>query len=108
MDTSVQKGFVSGLPGVFEHIYSLSTIMQDAATNKNPLMMTFLDLKNAFGSVSHRLIVDMLQAVKVPNFYPAIYSLSTQYYQLSSQLKLGKRHPFHFVKGFFKEIHYPL
>ena len=29
LDTSIQKGFVSGLPGVFEHIYSLSAIMQD-------------------------------------------------------------------------------
>ena len=65
IDTSVQKGFVSGLPGVFEHIYSLSAIMQDAKTNKSPLMMTFLDLKNAFGSMSHQLIFDMLNEVVV-------------------------------------------
>ena len=49
LDTSIQKGFVSGLPGVFEHIYCLSAIMQDTLTNKCPLMMTFLDLKNALG-----------------------------------------------------------
>jgi len=47
-----QKGFVTSLSGVFEHIYTLSTIMQDAATYKKPLMMIFLDLKNAFGSPS--------------------------------------------------------
>jgi len=42
--------------------------MENALANKKPLMMTFLDLKNAFGSVSHQLqlIFDMLQAVKVP------------------------------------------
>ena len=78
IDTSVQKGFVSGLPGVFEHIYSLSAIMQDAKTNKSPLMMTFLDLKNAFGSVSHQLIFDMLNEVKVPtpfvNYVRSFYS----------------------------------
>ena len=57
IDTSVQKpaskqkGFVSGLPGVFEHVYSLSAIKQDALTNKKPLMMTFLDLRNAFRTV---------------------------------------------------------
>ena len=31
-------------------------------------MITFIDLKNAFGSVSHLLIFDMLRAVKVPAF----------------------------------------
>ena len=66
LDTSIQKGFVTGLPGVFEHIYTLSAILQDATTYKKPLMMTFLDLKNAFGSVSHSLIFNMLQAIKVP------------------------------------------
>ena len=65
--TSVQKGFVTGLPGVFEHIYTLSAIMQDALTNKCPLMMTFLDLKNAFGSVPHGLMFNMLEVVKVPS-----------------------------------------
>ena len=69
LDTSVQKGFISGMPDVFEHIYSLSAIMQDALSNKKPLMATFIDLKNAFGSVSHHLIFDMLRAVKVPTFF---------------------------------------
>ena len=30
-------------------------------------MITFLDLKNAFGSVPHQLIFDMLRTVKVPS-----------------------------------------
>ena len=64
IDTSVQKGFVTGLPGVLEHTYSLSAITEDALANKKPLMMTFLNLKNAFGSASHQLIFDMLRAVK--------------------------------------------
>ena len=51
-DPSVQKQFVTGLPGAFDHIYAISAILQDALSNKRPLMMTFLDLKNAFGSVS--------------------------------------------------------
>ena len=40
--------------------------MQDALTNKHPLMITFLDLKNAFGSVPHGLMFNMLEVVKVP------------------------------------------
>jgi len=63
IDTSIQKGFVTGLPGVFEHIYTLSAILQDSITFEKPLMAT---IKNAFGSVPHQLIFDMLQAVKVP------------------------------------------
>ena len=65
IDISVQKGFVTGLPGVFEQIYTLSAIMQDALTNKCPVMMTFLDLKNAFSSVPHGLMFNMLEAVTV-------------------------------------------
>ena len=67
LDTSIQKGFVSGFPGVLEHIYSLSAIMQDALTNRYPLMTTFLDLKNTFGSIPHALIYNVLEAVKVPS-----------------------------------------
>jgi len=34
IDTSVQKGFLSGVPGTFEHIYSLSAVMEDAMTKR--------------------------------------------------------------------------
>jgi len=67
IDTSIQKGFITGLPGVYEHIYSLSAILQDATSAKKPLMITFLDLKNAFGSIPHPLLFDTLKAVKVPS-----------------------------------------
>ena len=43
IDSSVQKGFISGLSGVFEHIYTLSAILQDATSAKKPLMIAFLD-----------------------------------------------------------------
>ena len=79
IDSSVQKGLLTGLPGIFEHVYSLSAILQDVLTNKKPLMMTFLDLKNAFGSVSHQLIFDMLKAVRVPSaFFHYIQSFYSQ------------------------------
>jgi len=56
INTSVQKGFLTALPGVFEHIYSLSAILQDGLANKKPLMITFLELKDASSSGSHQLI----------------------------------------------------
>ena len=41
--------------------------MNNAKENGLPLFMTFLDLANAFGSISHRLIQDMLSYVAVPD-----------------------------------------
>ena len=102
IDTSVQKGFVTGLPGVFEHIYTLSAVMQDALTNQKPLMMTFLDLKNAFGSVSHQLIFDMLTAVKVPSVF--LHYIQSFYSQLSVTIisKSWETAPIPFRRGVFQ------
>ena len=110
IDTSIQKGFVSGLPGVFEHIilYSLSAIMKDASTNKKPLMMTFLDLKNAFGSVSHQLILDMLEAVKVlPPFIDYVQSFYSQLFVIFKG-KSWETDPMPFKKVFFRETLSPV
>ena len=102
IDTSVQKGFVTGLPGVFEHIYSLSAIMEDALANKKPLMMTFLDLKNAFGSVSHQLIFDMLKAVKVPpSVVDYIQSFYSQLFAIVKSKSWGTV-PIPFKRGVFQ------
>ena len=38
----------------------------NAKTHKASLASTFIDLRNAFGSVSHNLLLDMLSLVKVP------------------------------------------
>ena len=97
IDTSVQKGFITGLPGVFEHVYSLSAILQDANSAKRPLMITFLNLKNAFGSVPHQLIFDMLNAVKVlPRIQSYIESL---YSQFVIQARIGRPLRFLFTGG---------
>jgi len=50
IDTSTQKGFLSGVNGTFEHIYSINAILDNAKAHNLPLAMTFIDLKNAFGN----------------------------------------------------------
>ena len=60
------KGFLSNINGTMEHIFATSSIVQNAMNYGLPLSVTFLDLKNAFGSVSHQLITDMLDHVGVP------------------------------------------
>ena len=56
IDSSTQKGFLSGINGLYERIFTLSAIIENAKSNGLPINVTSLDLRNAFGSVSHRLI----------------------------------------------------
>ena len=79
VNTTTQKGFLSGVNGTYEHIFTLSAIIENAKQNGLPINITFLDLRNAFGSVSHKLIADMLQLAKLPppfiNYVQNCYSL---------------------------------
>ena len=63
VDPSIQKGFLSGIDRVVEHILSLNSII---TTSNLPLFMTFIDLRNAFGSVHHTYIKDILTLIKLP------------------------------------------
>ena len=87
-DTSVQRGFISNFPGIFEHIriLSVSSILEAAFASKSPLMMTFIDLNNhAFGSVPHRYILGMLKAVQIPSSVLAY--IQSLYSQLQAVVK---------------------
>ena len=65
-------------------------------------MITFLDLKNAFGSVSHQLIFDMLKAVKV--HFVFLHCIQSFYSQLSvtSMSKSWETAPIPFQHGVFQ------
>ena len=43
IDSKVQKGFLSGISGVLEHILSINGIIENAKSHGSPLYMTFLD-----------------------------------------------------------------
>ena len=66
IDSSIQKGFLTGVNGTFEHIFSVCTILDNAMQCHLPLSMTFIDLKKAFGSVSHHYIDDILEHIFLP------------------------------------------
>ena len=70
MSTTTQKGFLTGISGTMEHILgtmehilATTAILENAKSLGLPLNITFLDLSNAFGSISHQLINDMLHEV---------------------------------------------
>jgi len=56
LDRSVQKAFMSATPGCIEHQAKLAAILCDARTKHKSLVVCWLDLANAYGSVHHSLI----------------------------------------------------
>ena len=102
IDSNLQKGFLSGIAGVFEHILSLNAILDNAKANGLPLSLTFTDLKNAFGSVPHKLISDMLHHVSVPmqiqRYAADVYTLLTA----TISTKTWCTPPFQITRGIFQ------
>ena len=66
IDTSIQKGAISGTPGCLEHTSMVWTALKDARERRSSLTAIWLDLENAFGSVPHNLILFALRRYGVP------------------------------------------
>ena len=84
VDSTIQKGFLSGIDGVIEHILSLNSIINNSRTNNLPLFLTFIDLRNAFGSVHHSYIKDILSLIKLPP--PVASHIANLYSHLSASV----------------------
>ncbi|KAJ3592260.1 hypothetical protein NHX12_007388 [Muraenolepis orangiensis] len=67
IDTSVQKGGISGMPGCLEHTGVVTQLIREARENKGNLSVLWLDLENAFGSISHKLVQFTLTKHHVPS-----------------------------------------
>ena len=52
----IQKGFLSGMPGCIEYTFALLAALRDAKQSYRQIVLTWLDLTNAYGSVRHTLI----------------------------------------------------
>ena len=102
MASSIKVGFLSHINGTMEHIFAVSAIVQNAIQHGLPLSLTFLDLKNAFGSVSHNLIYDMLSHIKLPSEICAY--ISSSYSNLSAYVstKNWSSPSFPILKGVFQ------
>lgn len=66
IDTSVQKGGIPGVPGCLEHTGVVLQLLREARENKGNLVVLWLDLANAYGSIPHRLLEKALQKHHVP------------------------------------------
>ncbi|KAJ3594798.1 hypothetical protein NHX12_004104 [Muraenolepis orangiensis] len=67
IDTSVQKGGISGMPGCLEHTGVVTQLIREARENKGNLSVLWLDLENALGSIPHKLVQFTLTKHHVPS-----------------------------------------
>ena len=66
IEHNIQKGFPPKLTGTFEHTAQMSNIINKARVKQRSLVITLLDLKNAFGEVHHNLIPEVLRYHHIP------------------------------------------
>ena len=87
IEREIQKGFTPGLSGTFEHTAQMADIINKARTKQRSLVITLLDLKNAFGEVHHNLIQTALDYHHIPDHIKSLVkSLYTDFKCISYQL----------------------
>ena len=67
INTSIQKGGIPNVSGCIEHTAILSQMIKEAKRMDKNLVVTWLDIANAYGSIPHSIISSALEAAHVPN-----------------------------------------
>lgn len=65
LDTSVQDGFVEKMNGYGQHAAKLRNILEKQRRDRNALLIIWLDIRNAYGSVCHDCIKIVLSKYKI-------------------------------------------
>ena len=73
VDKKFQKGFWPAVDGVGEHTETLIHIIRDSRRHQRSLVITLLDLKNAFGEVHHDLIRAALRYHHLPDLFTQLF-----------------------------------
>ena len=84
IDNSIQKGCMDKIPGCWEHLSKVWHTLKEARAKKSNLAVIWLDIANAYGPISHKLIVFALQRYGVSpqwirlieTYYEGIFSKS--------------------------------
>ena len=76
--TSMQKGFLFGVPGCIEHSFALFEALRKVKGDTRAIVLSWIDLANAYGSVRHNLIQFALNWYHVPEH---IQGLIFNYYE---------------------------
>ncbi len=78
IDTAVQKAGIPGFTGCLEHTSMIWHQIQAAKKDERDIHVIFLDLANAFGSVSHNLLWESFNFFHVPS---SVTSLVKAYFE---------------------------
>ena len=60
IEIQIQKGFTSNISGTIDHTSFMSHVIDKARIKQRSLVITLLDLNNAFGEVYHNLIKSVI------------------------------------------------
>ena len=66
IEHNIQKGFTPKVAGTLEHTAHMAHIINTARIKQRSVVITLLDLKNAFGELHHNLIYEVLQYHHLP------------------------------------------
>ena len=73
IDRKIQKGFWPKVDGVSEHTEQLTHIITDAKRHSRSIVVTLLDLRNAFGEVHHSLIRSVMEYHHLPSIFRDLF-----------------------------------
>ena len=85
-----------------EHIFALNSLIENARANNPLIFITLLDLKNAFGSVPHPLIMDMLNHVHLPPEFTSYVSDCYSKLEVRMSTDKWKTNHFKIKRGIFQ------
>ena len=83
IEHKIQKGFLPKLSGTFEHTAQMANVINNARIKQRSVVITLLDLKNAFGEVHHNLISELLKYHHIPDHIQLLISSLYSNFQTS-------------------------
>ena len=107
-DLRLQMGFLPGVSGCIEHTSLISEALRDARSHQRSICVSWLDLRNAFGSVRHSLIQFALRHYGFPLHHQSSNScLGTMRASLPwSRFRMSSKHRHSILESaFFKVVH---
>ena len=69
-----QKGFLPGVNGVAEHTHLVQMAIEHSKEKMQTLVIAWLDLRNAFGSIPHGHLLELFRSLPIPDGLRAILS----------------------------------
>ena len=66
IESEIQKGFWDNIPGTIEHTEMLTYMINHARKRQRDLVITLIDLRNAFSKVHHSLLRKVLDFRHIP------------------------------------------